>query len=46
MSDVEEFYERARKHFPDAKPWAKLTAFEQVQVVQGINMILGVMTNE
>ena len=46
MSDVERFYEATRKHFPDAKPWSKLNPFEQMQLIQGINLILGVMTNE
>ena len=46
MSDVEKFYERARQHFPGAKPWNKLNAFEQMQIVQGINLILEVMTDE
>jgi hypothetical protein len=46
MNDVEAFYERARKHFPNAKPWSRLNAFEQMQIVQGINLILEVMTNE
>ena len=46
MSDVEKFYESARKHFPRSKPWNKLNTFEQMQIVQGINMILGVISNE
>lgn len=46
MNDVKEFYERARQHFPSSKPWSKLNAFEQMQLVQGINLILGVMTDE
>ena len=46
MSDVERFYEAVRKHFPNAKPWNKLNQFEQMQLIQGINLILGVMTNE
>jgi hypothetical protein len=45
MSDVEKFYESARKHFPNAKPWGKLNQFEQMQVVQGINLILRVITD-
>jgi hypothetical protein len=46
MSDVERFYEAARKHFPNAKAWSKLNQFEQMQLIQGINLILGVMTDE
>jgi hypothetical protein len=45
MSDVERFYEAARKHFPGAKAWNRLNQFEQIQVIQGINLILGVMTD-
>jgi hypothetical protein len=45
MSDVERFYEAARKHFPAAKAWSRLNQFEQVQLIQGINLILGVMTD-
>jgi hypothetical protein len=46
MSDVEKFYEGARKYFPHSKPWAKLNPFEQAQLIQGINLILGIMYNE
>lgn len=45
MSDVERFYESARKHFAGSKPWNKLNQFEQMQIIQGINLILGVMTD-
>ena len=45
MSDVESFYESARKHFAGSKPWNKLNPFEQMQIIQGINLILGVMTD-
>jgi hypothetical protein len=45
MSDVERFYEAARKHFDGSKPWNKLNPFEQMQVIQGINLILGVLTD-
>jgi hypothetical protein len=45
MSDVERFYEAARKHFPDAKAWNRLNKCEQMQLIQGINLILGVMTD-
>jgi hypothetical protein len=46
MSDVELFYETARKKFPGAVPWNHLDPFQQMTVIQAINMILGVMTNE
>lgn len=46
MSDVERFYEAARKHFPNAKSWNKLNPLEQMQITQGINLILGVLANE
>ncbi len=45
MNDVERFYESARKHFANTKPWNQLNQFEQMQVIQGINLILGVMSN-
>lgn len=45
MSDVERFYEAARKHFPRSRPWGKLNPFEQMQVIQGINLILGTITD-
>jgi hypothetical protein len=44
MNDVQQFYERARSYFPDALPWDRLSPFQQMQVVQGINLILGVMS--
>jgi len=43
MSDVEKFYESARKHFPNSKPWHELDPMAQMQLVQGINMILMVL---
>lgn len=46
MSDVEAFYESSRKYFPGARPWNKLNPFEQMQVIQGVNLILGVLTDE
>ena len=46
MSDVEKFYEAARKHFPGATAWNRLSQFDQMQIIQGINLILGVMTDE
>ena len=47
MSDVEIFYERLReKHFPNAKPFNKLDLFEQTQLIQGINLILEILSND
>lgn len=46
MSDVELFYETARKKFPNTVPWNRLDPFQQMTIVQAINMILGVMHNE
>jgi hypothetical protein len=46
MNNVELFYETARKKFPNAPPWNRLAPFQQMTVIQGINMILGVMHNE
>jgi hypothetical protein len=43
MNDVEKFYEAARKHFPNARPFNQLHPMEQMQLVQAINMILSVM---
>jgi hypothetical protein len=45
MNDVERFYERARQHFPGSPPWNKLSVFQQMQLIQGINMILEVLDN-
>ena len=44
MSDVEKFWSALQKfNFPNWKPWNQLNPMEQMQVVQGINMILGVV---
>jgi hypothetical protein len=43
MSDVEKFYESARKHFPNSRPWKELDPMQQMQLVQGINLIIMVM---
>jgi hypothetical protein len=43
MSDVEKFYESARKHFPNSVPWSQLNPAAQQQLIMGINLILGVM---
>lgn len=45
MSDTEKFYAALQKYFPEAPPWSKLNLFQQQIFVQGINSILGVMTN-
>jgi len=46
MSDVEKFYEAARKKFPGAPAWRHLDPFQQMTVIQGINLILGVLHSE
>jgi len=43
MNDVERFYESARKHFPNSVPWSHLNPMQQMQLIQGINLIIGVM---
>ena len=42
MSDVERFYESARKHFPASRPWNQLHVQEQMILIQAINMILSI----
>jgi hypothetical protein len=44
MNDVEKFYEAARLKFPGSRPWNQLDPMEQIQIVQAINLILGVLT--
>lgn len=46
LSDVERFYETARKKFPHAVPWNRLDPIQQMVVIQAINMILEVMNGE
>lgn len=46
LSEVEQFYEAARKKFPRAVPWNRLDPFQQMIVIQAINSILEVMNNE
>lgn len=43
MSDIEKFYESARKQFPESRPWNELNPMQQMQVVQGANLILSVL---
>jgi len=43
MSDVEKFYEAARKYFPNSKPWNSLSAGEKQKTIIGISLILGVL---
>jgi hypothetical protein len=40
MTDVEQFWLKLQPHFPNWKPWHTLDPMQQMQVVQGINMIL------
>ena len=41
MSDVEKFWLRLQPHFEGWKPWHELNPMTQMQIIQGINMILG-----
>jgi hypothetical protein len=43
VSDVEAFWAKLQPHFPNWRPWSALNPIEQMQVVQGINIILGVL---
>ena len=43
MNDVEKFYEAARAKFPGSRPWHQLDPMEQIQIVQAINMLIGVL---
>lgn len=41
MSDVERFWAAlANKGFPNWKPWHELHPMDQMQIIQGINLIL------
>lgn len=42
MSDVEKFWLKLQPHFPNWRPWNELDPMQQIQIVQGINMIIGV----
>lgn len=46
MSDVEKFYESARKYFPNSPPWNRLDPFLQMQFVQGVSILIGVFQHE
>jgi hypothetical protein len=43
MSDVERFWSAVAKKFGDKRSWNQLNPMEQMQVIQGINMILQVV---
>ena len=43
MSDVEKFWTAVSTKFGDSRSWQQLNPMEQMQVIQGINMILGVL---
>lgn len=43
MSDVERFWAAVSAKFGDGRSWQQLNQVEQMQVIQGINMILGVL---
>lgn len=41
-SDVEVFYNKVREHLGGKRTWNELNPVEQMQMVQAINIILGV----
>lgn len=43
MSDVERFWNAVAAKFGVSRSWQELHPMEQMQVIQGINMILGVL---
>lgn len=43
MSDVERFWNAVAAKFGDSRSWQQLNPMEQMQIIQGINMILGVV---
>ncbi len=43
MSDVERFWQAVSAKFGNGRAWQQLNPMEQMQVIQGINMILGVL---
>ena len=43
MSDVEKFWKAVSAKLGDSRSWHQLNQMEQMQIVQGINMILGVL---
>lgn len=43
MSDVERFWNAVSAKFGNARSWNQLNQMEQMQVVQGINMILSIL---
>jgi len=43
MTDVEQFWLKLQPHFANWRPWNELHPAQQMQVVQGINLILNVL---
>ena len=43
MSDVERFWNAVSAKFGDNRKWNQLNQMEQMQVLQGVNMILSVL---
>ena len=43
MSDVELFWSKVAEKFGDKRTWHQLNPMEQIQIVQGVNMILQVV---
>ena len=42
-SDVELFWDKLKESFPNWKEWNSLHPMQQMQVIQGINSIIGVL---
>lgn len=43
MSEVEKFWNATDPKFGDNRTWGQLNAMEQQMVIQGVNLILGVI---
>jgi hypothetical protein len=43
MSDTELFWAKVAEKFGDKRTWHQLNPMEQIQIVQGINIILSVL---
>ena len=42
-SDVELFWDKLKDYFPNWREWHSLHPMEQMQVIQGLNSIFGVL---
>lgn len=43
MSDVEKFWNSVSSKFGDGRNWHQLDPMQQMQVIQGLNMILSIL---